>query len=117
MLVPVTDGQTGEIIAAFGMDYPVTKWFSALWRNMIPDMVIAVFIIILTFLILYGWLLHEANRELNKQLDYDEALYRGLFEKAPIGIAIVDDLSFIYSTDCSMSTINPCLKKSWDSQP
>lgn len=111
VLVPVTDGQTGEIIAAFGMDYPVTKWFSALWRNMIPDMVIAVFIIILTFLILYGWLLHEANRELNKQLDYDEALYRGLFEKAPIGIAIVDDLSFIYSTDYGMSTINPMFEK------
>ncbi|MDD4125823.1 MAG: EAL domain-containing protein, partial [Eubacteriales bacterium] len=41
-----------------------------------------------------------------RNLAYDEALYRGVFEQAPIGIAIVSNKSFVYQSDFGHKNIN-----------
>ncbi|NLN55805.1 MAG: EAL domain-containing protein [Clostridiales bacterium] len=111
VLVPVYDRNTGVVIAAFAMDYPVSGWFAGIWLNMIPDIIIVLCILVLSSALIYGWALKVANIELSRNLDYDEALYRGVFEQAPIGIAIVKDISFIYSSDFGHSNINPMFEK------
>ena len=93
------------------MDYPVSGWFAGIWLNMIPDIIIVLCILVLSSALIYGWALKVANIELSRNLDYDEALYRGVFEQAPIGIAIVKDISFIYSSDFGHSNINPMFEK------
>lgn len=91
VLVPVKDTTTGNVIAVFGIDYSVTEWYEQICKHMIPDIIIIICIIMLSFTLLYGWIQYDKNKFLNKKLSISEAFYRSVFEKAPVGIAIVDN--------------------------
>ena len=56
VLVPVKDTTTGNVIAVFGIDYSVTEWYEQIWKHMIPDIIIIICIIMLSFTLLYGWI-------------------------------------------------------------
>lgn len=110
-LVPVKDLANGKTIAVFGIDYIASEWFSKLWAKMIPDIIIAMCILILSFTLLYGWIQHSKVKVLSRKLAYDEALYHSIFEQAPIGIAIVNNDCYVVQPDYSSYTINPMFEK------
>ena len=56
VLVPVNDTATGNVIAVFGIDYSVSEWYAQIWQHMIPDIVIIICILLLSFALLYGWI-------------------------------------------------------------
>jgi len=111
VLVPVKEATTNSIVAVFGMDYAVSEWYAQIWKRMIPDVIIVLFFIMLSFTLLYGWVQYTRNNELGKKLTISEAFYRNVFDKAPIGIAIVDDNGVVPQSDFGVISINSMFER------
>ena len=110
-LVPIKDPESGEIIAIFGIDYSASEWQAALWKQMIPDITVVIVVLLLYFAFLYILLQHYRLTGLYKKMAFEEALYRSVFDQAPIGIAIVNDKNFIYKSDFGNASMNPMFEK------
>ena len=100
-LVPIKDPNNDAVIAVLGIDYSAIEWNHTLWLRMIPDFVVVVSVLILSFSLLRIWMLHTALKGQSKKLAFDEALYRNVFNNAPIGIAIVEDKQFVTQSQYS----------------
>ncbi|NLV22484.1 MAG: diguanylate cyclase [Syntrophomonadaceae bacterium] len=109
--VPIQDPLTGELIAACGIDYPAVTWYAEPLKHTAYS---AIFVIGLFFIFIayYRKLLsNETLRQerdkleiMTRKLSESEELFRKVFEKAPIGIAIVNNFRFI-------SIMNPEFEK------
>ena len=86
-IVPVKDPESGEVIAVFGVDYSASEWYARLREHMIPDLVIVISLLMLFFVLLRFWSQNSTLKEVSKKLALNEALYRSVFDQAPIGIA------------------------------
>ncbi len=106
-LVPIKSPDSGEVIAVFGIDYSASEWYQRLWNQMAPDMIIVLCLNLLVVALLRTWSQHIKLKELNKRLVYDESLYHSVFDQAPIGIAIVNDKSFVLHSEFGQMNINP----------
>lgn len=105
-LIPVVDTTDGSVIAVFGIDYPATQWYANIWRQMIPDILIVLCVLMLFFGLLRSWSQHNLLKTLNKKIAFDEALYHSVFTQAPIGIAISDGNYGIARSEHSAVKIN-----------
>ena len=110
-VVPVKDPETGEVIAIFGVDYSASEWYARLRERMIPDLVIIISLLILFFVLLRFWSQNSTLKEVSKKLALNEALYRSVFDQAPIGIAIVNDKSFATRSEYIQMNINPMFEQ------
>ena len=100
--VPVENSKTGEIIAALGIDYPAFKWYIEPLKYAGYS---AIFVIGLFFICIAYYrkaLNNESLRQerdkletMTRKLSEREELFRRVFEKAPIGIAVLNDFRFI----------------------
>ena len=106
-LVAIKDPISGETIAVLGLDYSASEWRANLWKQMIPDFVIVFFILILFLAVLHIWFQNSSIRKLAKKTALDEALYRSVFDNAPLGIAIVNNKSFTSQSELGKVNINP----------
>lgn len=52
VLVPVKNPENGDIIAALGLSYSASEWQSKLWKKMVPDILIVIFLALLVFMLL-----------------------------------------------------------------
>ncbi|KAF0092593.1 MAG: PAS domain S-box [Fusobacteria bacterium] len=105
-LIPVFDTTDGSVIAVFGIDYPATQWYANIWRQMIPDAIIVLCVLMLFFALLRSWSQHNRLKSLNKKMAFDEGLYHSVFTQAPIGIAISDGKYGIAKSKHSAIKIN-----------
>ncbi len=110
-LVPIKDPENGEVFAVFGVDYSASEWNDRLRERMIPDLVIVISLLILFFVLLRFWSQNFTLREVSKKLALNEALYRSVFDQAPIGIAIVNDKSFATRSEYIQMNINPMFEQ------
>lgn len=110
-LVSIKDLESGETIAIFGIAYSATEWYTALWKQMIPDITVVVIFLLLYFALLYILIQHSRLNSLNKKMAFDEALYHSVFDQAPLGIAIVNDKNFLYESNFGHANINPMFEK------
>jgi len=111
VLVPIKDTASGRVIAVFGIDYSGSEWTLRLWNHMIPDIIMAVCVLILSFALLYAWIQHTANKALCRNLAFDEALYRGVFDQAPLGVAIMNNDNFVSHSLFGHANINLMFEK------
>lgn len=111
VLVPVFDPQNGDVIALFGIDFDAREWTSGLLQQMIPDIIIVIGLLILMILFIRTWNQRLRLQELSKRLGYDEAIFRGIFDQAPIGIAIMRGTRFVSEKLLGQVTINPAYQK------
>ncbi len=111
VLVPIKDPDSGKVIAVFGINYSESEWNHNLWNNMVPDIIMAICVLILSFALLYAWLQHTANKALSRNLAFDEALYRGAFDQAPLGVAIMNDENFVSHSIFGHANINLMFEK------
>ncbi len=110
-LVPIKNPATGKVIAIFGVDYSASEWYSRLRVHMIPDLIIVITLLMLFFVLLRFLGQNSILKDLSKQLAIDEALYRSVFNQAPIGIAIVNDKSFVSISEYGEMNINPMFEQ------
>lgn len=95
ILVPMFDMNTGEVVAVFGVDYPLESWYHNAIKASIHMAVIG-FCIILLYLSLVAVIrtnisIREEKRKLmetNQKLLKEEELFRTVFEQSPVGISI-----------------------------
>jgi len=110
VMVPIKNSN-GNTIAVFGIDYSAEEWNLRIWERMIADIVI----VFCVFSLFIAWLLSRTRsallKELGKKLALDEALYHSVFNQAPIGIAIVNDKSFVNRSEFGNSNINPTFER------
>ena len=110
-LVPQKDSKGDRVIALFAIDYSASEWYKRLWMHMIPDVVIVLCVIILSLSLLFGWSRHTKLKSLASQIAYDKALYRSIFEQAPIGIAIISGKGHATEAKLGSTNINPMYQK------
>lgn len=110
-LVPVKSPAGGETVAVFGIDFSASEWYAALQEQMIPDIMITAVVLLLYFSMIFILLQQSRLGSLNRKLAFDEAFYRGVFDQAPIGVAIVNDRNFIYRSRFGHDAINPMFEK------
>lgn len=112
VFVPMRESGGGRVIAVLGFDYSAAGWRAAIWKNMLPDIVIVVCVLLICLSLLRILLQHFRFKELNRRLTHNEALYRSVFEQTPVGIAIVNDKTFVLQAaygqvamNCAFETI------------
>ncbi|MHC1715481.1 MAG: EAL domain-containing protein [Acidaminococcaceae bacterium] len=110
-LVPIKNPADGRVIAVLGLDYEASEWYLHLWKQMIPDLIIVLCILMIFFVLLYTWEQNAILKSLGKKLAYSEALYRSVFNQAPIGIAIVNDKNFELESEFEHLSINPMFEQ------
>lgn len=110
-LVPIKDPQNQNVIAVLGIDYSASDWYAKIRKYMIPDFVVVVCILILSFALLHVWKQRRQLKTLSKKLAYDEAMFHSIFDQAPIGIAILSDKSHAIQTEFGDININPMYEK------
>lgn len=88
VITPVFEPQTGKVIAAFGMDYPVVKWQVKVFERVTGSVVIVVFAILFLLAFLLSLKKNKDLSRLSKNLEKSEELFRTVIEQAPIGISI-----------------------------
>lgn len=88
-LVPIKDETTGEVIAIFGIDYPADSWNAEINSHVFLTAIMVVCIMLLLGVIyrLYSNVL--ATRVLSSKLEESESLIRTMFDRIPVGIALV----------------------------
>lgn len=111
VLVPVTDPASGRVIAVFGLDFSASEWHLNLWKQMIPNLLIAFFFIIFMIALSRAGYHYFSLNALSKKTALDEALYHSVFDLAPIGIAVVNDASFASKSEFGKAAINPMFEK------
>ncbi len=107
VLVPIKHPDANEVIAVFGIDYDAAEWDTRLWRQMIPDFIITLAVLLLFIAFIRARMRQTQLKNLSRRLAYDEALYRGIFEQAPIGIGLMNGDSFIESSEYGYPSVNP----------
>ena len=111
--VPVTDADTGEILAIFGLDYPANQW------NIIPRKIAVqsgIFwfstLAMLTMIYMISSINTQLRRdrklikETDNRLKESMTLYKGVFDQTAIGIAIADGYNYILETESGLPGIN-----------
>ena len=78
---------------------------------MIPDIIIVTCLLVIFFVLLYTWNQNSILKSLGKKLAYSEALYRSVFNQAPVGIAIVNDKNFELKSEFEHFSINPMFEQ------
>lgn len=106
VLVPMKDSTNGKTMAVFGIDYSASEWNAQIWERMIPDIIIIICILMLSFALLFGWIQYSKNIFLTKKLSASEAFYRSIFDKAPVGIAIINNLGYIANSTNNLINAN-----------
>lgn len=107
VFIPVKDMSDDRVIAVFGIDYSAAEWNASIWYHMIPDIIILMFLVLMTFFLLRFWYLHKILKGLNKKIAFDESLYQSVFEQAPIGIVIGGGKQYITESEYGAPVINP----------
>ena len=107
VLVPIQDHDNEEVFAIFGLDYSASEWYSNIWKEMIPDIIIVIFVIILFFAFLYSLSQQIELKKLNVKIAYNEAIYHSLFDQTPVGTAIMNDKNFVSQSEFGDFSINP----------
>ncbi|NLV57768.1 MAG: EAL domain-containing protein [Clostridiales bacterium] len=110
-LVPIKDAMSEAVIAVFRVDYSAAEWFSHLRAQMIPDLMIVLCAFGLLGALLFIGDQRSLLKALNRQLAFDEALYHSVFDQVPVGIAILNDKSFVHQSEFGSMTINPMFEK------
>ena len=110
-LVPIKNPADGKVIAVLGLDYSASEWYAHLWKHMVPDVIIVTCLLMLFFVLLHTWEQNGVLRALGKKLAYNEALYRSVFNQAPVGIAIMNDKNFASQSELGSLNINPMFEK------
>ncbi|MDD2190598.1 MAG: EAL domain-containing protein [Eubacteriales bacterium] len=111
VLVPIKDQKNGNVIATLGIGYSASDWQLRLWKQMIPDIIIVLSILVLFGALLLIWIQRSTLKGLNKKLAFDELLYHSVFEQAPIGIAIMNDKNFVTQSEFGDTNINPIFEE------
>ena len=106
-LVPIKDPLDNSVIAAFGIDYAASEWYADLWKQMIPDAMIVACLLLLLLALLRSRTQQLVLTQLSEKLSFDENFYHSVFDQAPIGIAIVNDKSFVIQSEFGSMNINP----------
>ena len=110
-LVPVKDPANQQTIAVFGLDFSAKQWHHGLWKQMIPDFIIVAFFLMFVIALLRAENNFSKLKMLSKKLTFDEALYHNIYDKAPIGIAILDDKKFAFQSDYGDINMNQMFEK------
>lgn len=111
VLIPIKDVNNDKVIAVFGNDYSVAEWNVGIWNHMLPDVIILIFLVILTFFLLRFWYQHNILKSLHKKIAFDEALYQSVFEQAPIGIVIGGGKKYITKSEFGAPVINSMFER------
>lgn len=111
VIVPVKDTATSNIAALFVVDFSAAQWNSHILQHMVPDVIISICFFILSITLLYVWMQHSKLKTLALKNAYDEVLYKSVFEQAPIGIAIMTDMTLASKTRLSGANANPMYEK------
>ena len=88
-LIPLYD-ENGGPLAVLGLSYSLDRWQADLFRRLAPDTVMVVSFLVLALALVGLRFKHQELAEEGRSLSIQEALYRGIFEQAPIGVALVD---------------------------
>ncbi len=106
-MIPIGDPHGDGVIAVLGLDVFASEWYGALWARMVPSLGLAALFLFLCFALLWIWRGNAFLKELSQKIAADEALFRSVFEQSPIGIAIVNDKSFVTSHEYGSMSLNP----------
>ncbi len=106
-MVPISDPSGDGIVALLGLDISASDWYAGLWTRMVPTLILAALFLFLCFSLLWIWRQNAYLKEMGIKISMNEALFRSVYEQAPIGIAIVDDKNFVTKHEYSSMSLNP----------
>jgi len=91
VFVPIKDHYLKNVVAVFGMDYPVNSWTKDTLIYMIQPSLIVAFILILILMLYRALSIQKKFNKTFRELKDSELLFRSVFTQAPVGIALLRD--------------------------
>jgi len=110
-LVPIRESSGGTNLAVFGIDFSASQWNAAIWRQMIPSIVVVLVFMMLCFALFRIYIQQSKLKKLYQKVFTDEALFRGIFQQTPYGVAIMQDLAHAGTRVFGDLSINPMYEK------
>jgi PAS domain S-box-containing protein len=110
-LVPIRNSEADTVVAVLGIDYAASEWTARLWQRMVPDIFISISVFMLSLAWLGARIRQGRLQDLSKRLAVNEALYRSIFENAPIGIAMAKDRSILFRSALGHRSVNPMFER------
>lgn len=110
-LVPIRNSETDKVDAVLGIDYAASEWSIRLWKRMVPDIIISVCVFILSLAWLGARIRQATLVDLSRRLALNEALYRTIFENAPVGIAMAKDRNILFRSELGHRSVNPMFER------
>lgn len=111
VLVPMKDPINDKSLAVFGIDYSASEWYASIWKQMIPDAIVVLCLIILVFAWYHSWAQKSSLKKLSKKIAFNEALYHSVFDHFPVGIALMNDKNFATQSEFGAIKINPMFER------
>jgi len=87
-IVPIFAPESKDVAATLALSYSAEQWNKDLWKRMSFDIITATLFLILVVVLLSLRHQHVKLKENSVRLAFQKALYRNVFEQAPIGIVL-----------------------------
>lgn len=94
-LAPVFDPDTGEVIAVLGIDYSESGYYKEINKHTQHAIIMVMSGMILILCLYWFYLQNTRLKRMSQSIEERGKLFRTIFEQAPVGIAIMDNLSFV----------------------
>jgi len=110
-MIPIKDMNDETVIAVLGIDYAVDEWNQRVIARMVPDVITVLGMCFVCVAFAWIWRQRESLKERVAIVAQEEALFHGVFDQAPIGIAIVKDKNFTYRSEQGGVTMNAMFQR------
>lgn len=87
-IVPIFAPESNDVAATLALSFSAEQWNRDLWKRMSFDIITASLFLILVVVLLNLRRQHVKLKENSVRLTFQKALYRNVFEQAPIGIVL-----------------------------
>lgn len=105
-MIPIMDIENESVIAVLGLDYAAAEWDQRVLIRMMPNVVTTISLCSICLGFAWIWRKHKSLKVRTAIVSQEEALFHGVFDQAPIGIAIVKDKSFTYRSELGAVMMN-----------
>ncbi|MBP7344526.1 MAG: EAL domain-containing protein [Clostridia bacterium] len=113
VMIPITDTDTGEVLAAFGLDYPAKQWYITPIKNAMQSAILSLCIVAMIVVLYIISLMNiqlkkdrQLIRKADDRLKESMTLYKAVFDQTTIGIAIADNYKYLVETESGLPSIN-----------
>ncbi|HHT66745.1 MAG TPA: EAL domain-containing protein [Erysipelotrichaceae bacterium] len=95
VFVPVLDANEENVVALFRVDYSISRWNNQILKRMVGSIMFSILLVFFVIILMRAMHAYGEYKKINSKSELVGTLYDSIFDQVPLGIAIVNDESFV----------------------